>query len=131
LKTPIIVVVDSNPVHRNLINYNLVVHKFLEVHTFLSREDCLYRLNKNLVPDFIITDVNPADDSALRFLQRVHEISPSVRVIFFSAFDNPRMATELYHAGASDYIHKTNKPDLGISELIKNIRYLLRAKSIS
>jgi DNA-binding NarL/FixJ family response regulator len=131
MKTPVVVVVDRNPVHRNLINYNLVIHKFLEVHTFLSAEECLYRMNKSLVPDFIITDLDPADNGGFRFLEQVKVICPEARVIFFANFGDPDVAYRLHEAGATDYIPKSSKPDIGISELIKNIRYLTREKAVS
>jgi DNA-binding NarL/FixJ family response regulator len=131
MNTPVVVVVDRNPIHRNLINYNLVVNKFLEVHTFLSGDECLYRLKRNLVPDFIITDLNPGENSGFEFLEQVKELSPSCRVIFFASFSDPSIAHKLHDAGATDYIPKSNKPDIGISELIKNIRYLSRQKAMS
>jgi DNA-binding NtrC family response regulator len=131
MKTPVIVVVDRNPIHRNLINYNLVINRFLNVHTFLSGEECLYRLKRNLVPDFIITDLNPGDNNGFDFLEKVKELSPGAKIIFFAAFTDPEIAIRLHEAGATDYIPKTNKPDIGISVLIKNIRYLTREKALS
>jgi DNA-binding NarL/FixJ family response regulator len=131
MKTPVVVVVDRNPVHRNLINYNLVVNRFMDVHTFLSGEECLYRMKKNLVPDFIITDLNPTEHSGFDFLEQVREIAPSARVIFFAAFSDPEIAVQLHDAGATDYVPKSNKPDIGISELIKNIKYLTREMAMS
>ena len=131
MKTPVIVVVDRNPVHRNLINYNLVINKFLDVHTFLSGEECLYRMKRNLAPDFIITDLDPSEHSGFEFLEQVKEIAPSARVIFFANFGDPAIAIQLHDAGATDYIPKSNKPDIGISELIKNIKFLAREKAMS
>jgi len=131
MKTPVIVVVDRNPIHRNLINYNLVINRFLDVHTFLSGEECLYRLKRNLVPDFIITDLNPGDNNGFDFLEQVKALSPGAKIIFFAAFADPETAVRLHEAGATDYIPKTNKPDIGISVLIKNIRYLVREKALS
>jgi len=131
MKTPVVVVVDRNTIHRNLINYNLVLNNFLNVYTFLSGEECLYRLKKNLVPDFIISDLNPGDHSGFEFLEQVRKITPGTRVIFFAAFNDPETAIQLHNAGATDYIPKSNKPDIGISELIKNLRYLSREKAMS
>ncbi|MEI6682707.1 MAG: response regulator [Bacteroidota bacterium] len=131
MQTPVIAVVDNNPTHRSLINFYLVVNKFLEVHTFLSHDECLYRLHKNLRPDFLITDLPPAGHDVFEFLRLVKSDSPATKVIFFDAFDNQEMATLMHQAGATDYIRKLNKPDLGISELIKNIRFLQKEKSFS
>jgi DNA-binding NtrC family response regulator len=131
MKNPVVVVVDRNPVHRNLINYNLVIHKFLEVHTFLSWDECLYRMQKSLVPDFVITDLGQSIEGGLGFLAKVRELAPDARVIFFAAFPDRETAHILHEAGAADYIPKSNKPDLGTSELIRNIRYLTREKAVS
>ena len=131
MRTPVVVIVDRNPIHRNLINYYLALSKLLTVHTFLSGEECLYRLRKNFIPDFIITDLNPNDHSGFDFLKLVKEISPSTDVIFFADFDDPKIAIKLHEAGATDYIRKSTKPDIGISELIKNIKYLARERAMS
>lgn len=131
MRTPVVVIVDRNPIHRNLINYYLALSKLLTVHTFLSGEECLYRLKKSLIPDFIIADLNPNDLNGFDFLQRVKEISPSINVIFFAEFEDPKIAIKLHEAGAADYILKSNKPDIGISELIKNIKYLARERAMS
>ena len=131
MRTPVVVIVDRNPIHRSLINYYLTLSKLLTVHTFLSGEECLYRLRKNFIPDFIITDLNPNDHSGFDFLKLVKEISPSTDVIFFADFDDPKIAIKLHEAGATDYIRKSTKPDIGISELIKNIKYLARERAMS
>ena len=128
MERPVIVVVDSNPVHRNLLNYNLAVNKFLNVHTFISHDECLYRLKKNFIPDFIITDLDPNDPCRFDFLSGIKELSPTTSVIFFTELDDPEIVSLSQEAGAVDYILKTNKPDSGISELIKNIRFLAREK---
>jgi len=131
MQIPVIAVVDKNPTHRSLINFYLVVNKFLDVHIFLSHDECLYRLHKNFLPDFLITDLPPAGRDAVEFLRLVKTVSPATGVIFFDAFDDQKTATILDKAGATDYLHKLNKPDLGISELIKNIRFIQREKSVS
>ena len=131
MKTPVVFAVDTNPVHRSLINYYLGLSKFINVHTFQSGEECLYRMKKNLIPDFIITDYNHDDGSGFDFLRRVKEISPSINVIFFASFDDPAIAIKLHNAGATDYVPKSNKPDLGISELIQNIKFLAREIAMS
>ena len=131
MKTPVVFAVDTNPVHRSLINYHLGLSKFINVHTFLSGEECLYRMKKNLIPDFIITDYNHNDGSGFEFLRHVKEISPSIKVIFFASFEDPAIAIKLHDAGAADYVPKSNKPDLGISELIHNIKFLAREIAMS
>ena len=130
MKTPIVFVVDKNPVHLSLINYYLIMNRFFHVYTFPSGGECLYRLKRQFIPDFIITDYNPADYDGFDFVRTVKEISPYIRVIFFSSIDDPAIALRLFEAGASDYVIKTGKPNIGITELIRNIRYLLKEMTL-
>ena len=130
MKAPVIFVVDKNPMHRNLIRYNLELSKFTNVQTFISGEECIYRLQKNLSPDFLITSFFTGNQSGFDFLRQVLELSPSTQVIFFDTFEDAQLAGKLLQAGACDYVVKTRNSDAGISELLKNIRYLAREKAL-
>ena len=131
MHTPVIVVVERNNAHRNLINYNLILNKFLNTYTFPTGEECLYRLRRSLVPDFVIADLNPTDQGSIDFLHMVKDLCPKAHVIFFASFDDPKTAIRLHEAGATDYIQKSSKPGIGISELIQNIKFLALEKAIS
>jgi len=124
MKTPVIFLVDKNPIHRNLIRYNLELCKYTDIHTFPSGEECIYRLEKGIRPDFLITSFFTGNHLGFKFLQIIGELSPSTQVIFFDAFDDPLLARRLLEAGARDCVVKTRNPDAGISELLKNVRYL-------
>jgi DNA-binding NarL/FixJ family response regulator len=130
MKTPVIFVVDKNPIHRSLIKYNLNINKFTIVYTFQSGEECLYRLQKNLHPDFLITSFFTGNHSGFDFLRIVREISPTIQVVFFDAFDDPEVTGKLLTAGARDYVVKTKSPDLGISGLLKNLRYIINEQAL-
>jgi DNA-binding NtrC family response regulator len=123
---PLIFVVDKNPILRNLIRYNLEINRFANVHTFPTGEECLYRLQKNVLPDFLITGFFTPDTDGFDFLQNILGISPDIQVIFFDTFEDSHEAEKLLKAGACDYVVRTRNPDAGISELLKNIRYLIR-----
>jgi len=125
-KFPIFFIIDRNPIHSSLIKYHLNVNRFLNVRVFQSGEECIYRLSKNPAPDFLITDYDVGDYNGFDFLKKIREISPGIRVIFFSSCDDPILAVRLLEAGASDYLVKTSKLDIGISELVKNVKYLSR-----
>jgi len=107
------------------------MNRFFHVYTFPSGGECLYRLQKQLIPDFLITDYNPADYNGFEFVRTVKEISPYIRIIFFSSYENPETAVKLFEAGATDYVLKTSKANIGITELIKNIRYLYKEMTLS
>jgi DNA-binding NarL/FixJ family response regulator len=130
MKTPVIFVVDKNPIHRSLIKYNLNINKFTIVYTFQSGEECLYRLQKNIHPDFLITSFFTGNHSGFDFLRIVLETSPAVQVVFFDTFDDPAVTGKLLDAGARDYVVKTKNSDIGISGLLKNLRYIINEQAL-
>ncbi len=125
METPLIFVVDKNPIHRNLLKYRLESTRFADVQAFPSGEECLYRLQKHVHPDFLITSFFSGNYSGFEFLRLVQAISPSIRVIFFDIFEDHQVADMLIEAGACDYVGKTSNPDAGIAGLMKNLHYLL------
>lgn len=125
-KLSLIFVIDKNPIHNSLIKYHLNLNKFFNVQTFPSVDECLYRLNKQVFPDFIITDFNAGDPSIFDFLQKVRELSQSIQIIFFSSHDDPLLADHLLDSGATDFIVKTDRLETGITELIKNLKFLIK-----
>ncbi len=130
LKTPNVIIVDNNPAHRNLTRYYLESSRSCKVCSMVSYDECIYRLGKNPDFDFIVSELIPDETQALAFLENVREISSSVRVIFFARFNDPSAALRLHDAGATDYLVKSSGPDMGVAELIKNIRYLTREKAL-
>jgi two-component system, NtrC family, response regulator AtoC len=128
-KSPVIFVIDRNPIHSSLIKYHLNVNRFLNVQVFQTGEECIYRISKNVLPDFLISDYHIGDMNGFELIEKVREKSSLVRIFFFSAQDDPIFAVRLLEAGASDYILKTSKLDIGIAELIKNVKYLCREEN--
>jgi DNA-binding response OmpR family regulator len=129
MKSSVLFIVDKNQVHRSLLKYHLNVNKFNNVHVFQSGSECLYRIRKNLVPDFLIADLDIGDITGPELMEKVRELAPTVRFIFFASQDNPLFALKLLESGATDYIVKTKKIDLGINELVRNIDYLVRVEA--
>ena len=129
MKSSVLFIADKNQVHRSLLKYHLNVNKFSNVHVFQSGSECLYRIKKNFIPDFLIADLDIGDITGTELMEKVRELAPSVRFIFFSSQDNPLLALKLLESGATDYIVKTKKIDLGIKELVRNIAYLVRVEA--
>jgi DNA-binding response OmpR family regulator len=126
--TPLIFVIDKNPIHNSLIKYHLNVNRYFNVQSFSSGNECFYRLQKNVLPDFIIMDYVAGDLNGFDFLRKARALSPQSNIIFFSSYDDPILAVRLLDGGATDYIAKTGKLELGISELLKNLAFLCREK---
>ncbi len=125
-KLSLIFVIDKNPIHNSLIKYHLNLNKFFNVQTFPSVNECLYRLNKQLFPDFIIIDLIAGDPSVFDFLYKVRGLSEKIQIIFFSSHDDPLLADQLLDSGATDFIVKTDRLETGITELIKNLKFLIK-----
>lgn len=127
---PVIFVVDRNPIHRNLVKYFLEAARSGTVHTFPTGEECLYRLRKGPVPDFVITSFFTGDADGFGFLGSVMRTNPAIRVIFFDHFLDSDTAYRLIDEGACDFISKTADPETGVRELVKNLRYLSRTTTV-
>lgn len=126
MKSPVVFVIDRNPIHNSLIKYHLNVNKFFSIQTFRSGEECLYRINKGPIPDFLISDYDVGDITGFDLLKKVQVISSTIHVIFFSSYDDPILAVRLLDSGAADYIVKTGKLEMGIAELVKNVKFLAK-----
>ncbi|MDP1622108.1 MAG: response regulator [Bacteroidales bacterium] len=130
MKSSRIFIVDKNPIHRNLIRYNLESNKFTNVHVFPSGEECLYRMEHKIYPDLLIASFFTGNSTGFDFLRSILEISPFTLVIYFDKFEDPQLPQRLIEAGAHDFVGKTTDPDAGISALLKNINYLLRETAL-
>lgn len=124
--SPVIFVLDKNPIHRSLIKYHLNVNRFFNVQTFNSFDECNYRLNKGHLPDYLILDYTNDNTNSFEYLKVIQRMSPQTRVLFFSSYDDPILAVRLLDAGAVDYVSKTSKLEIGLRELIKNLKFLIK-----
>jgi response regulator RpfG family c-di-GMP phosphodiesterase len=125
-KSLLVFVIDKNPIHNSLVKYHLNVNRFFNVHSFPTGNECLYKLGKQVIPDFIVTDYDTGEMPGFDFLKKIQEVSPRIKTIFFSFYDDPILAVRLLDAGATDYIVKTNRLEIGIRELVKNMKFLIR-----
>lgn len=121
-----IFVIDRNPIHNSLIKYHLNINKFTLVYTFPNGQECLYRLQKGFIPDFIITDYDIGNYTGFDFLGKIRDRYPDLSLVYFSSIADPVLAMKLLEAGASDFIIKTSKLEAGISELLKNLKFILK-----
>ena len=126
MEKPEIFIVDRDSTRGNFLKYRLNTMNFSNIRVFSREEDCLYRLGKNDVPDFIITDPGDEADVALSFIKMVLQSNPSIKIICFTSSDDQDVADLFIAAGASDIILKKNREDSGINELVENIKYLLK-----
>ena len=128
MKIPVIFIVDKNTVHSNLLKYQLMVNKFSNVQVFSSVEDCLYRLRREEGPVYLIADSALGDFSGIEFLRMARKISPGVNVIFYSSTEDADIASALIENGATDYILKGGKIEQSMTELIRNLQFIINER---
>jgi DNA-binding NtrC family response regulator len=103
-KYPLIFVVEDNPVYNKLILNHLHTHKFPNVESFLTGEECLK--NIHLKPDIIIQDFLLDGVNGLDVLITTRKRYPSTDFIFLSGQDSIEVAVNCMKHGAYDYIIK-------------------------
>jgi DNA-binding NtrC family response regulator len=123
MRDPVIFIVDTNPVHGNLVKYHLTINRFTNVWLFTSVEECLYRLRKQS-PDFLVSEYDLGRYNGLELLRMAGKISQGTRVVFFTSVEDAGIAHSLLAEGALDYIVKTSRLEASISELIRNLVFL-------
>ena len=126
MDNPLIFIVDRDSTRGNFLKYRLSTMNFSNIRVFSREEDCLYRLGKNELPDFIITDPGHIPDVALSFIRMVLQSNQAIKIICFTSSDDQEVADQFLEAGASDIILKKSNEDPGIDELVENIKYLLK-----
>lgn len=120
----VIFIFDHNPVHRNIVQYQLSRAGFSRIHICRTTEECFYRLEKELIPDFLIVDMPAIAETGAGLIRRVKTFDSGIRIIFFTENDETEVAGQIMEAGADDYILKSKDLAHGIKELASNIRYL-------
>ena len=78
-----------------------------------------------LKPDVIVVDVGMPLMNGLEAALRLKELMPAVKLIFLTMNEDPDLAVEAMHRGASGYLLKSS----AASELIRAIHLALKAKS--
>jgi two-component system response regulator NreC len=81
-------------------------------------------LSRTLHANVIIMDVTMPDTNGIEATGRILKESPGVKILVLSAHSDPRVAIEMFKAGASGYASKRSK----FSEIIQAIREVMEGK---
>lgn len=65
------------------------------------------RLARRLKPDVVLLDVRFGDEDGLDAIRKIREAAQGLRVVMFSAYENPTYVARSVSAGAHDYLVKT------------------------
>ncbi len=75
--------------------------------SFGSCEPALDLLRKGSLPDLILMDIGLPGLSGIEGIRRAKEISPSVKVVMLTVFEDTDNIMQAIAAGASGYLHKS------------------------
>ena len=64
-----------------------------------------------LQPDVIVLDVNLPDGDGLKACRLITQQYPAMKVIVFTAVEDPDIRRRAFEAGASDFVHKLELAD--------------------
>ena len=126
-RTTVFIIEKDGPV-ANLIRYQLLSHSSKHVQVFPTPSECLYFMHKKSIPDYLIADLAHPDIHASAFLKDVLQSFPGVKVLFLSPYTDSSLVNRLMEEGASDYIYKSERTEVWIHELIKNMEFLVKQK---
>lgn len=99
-----ILVVDDEQIVLNLVEDTLSDEGYA-VTTTLSANEAIELVKKNYF-DFVLTDIRMPEMSGIELIKRIHEIAPTVGVIFMTGYANLDTAKQAIKEGAYDYIMK-------------------------
>lgn len=118
-----IYLLEDSKVVTQLLKFDLVNEFNCEVITFDNGNDLVQNLS--LKPDVIILDHfidNEFQENGLVVLNRIKEINKVIPVIMFTGQHDLKLAVNLIHAGAVDYIDKNEDSFLeNINNSVRNI----------
>ena len=110
-----VLVVDDHPgmlraICRLLeLEYDVVGH--------LAAGERLLEAAQHLNPDVIVLDMNLADSDGLTLCRQIMEANSRIKVILFTAMEDPEIRRLAFEAGAAAYVHKLALDDDLLSAL--------------
>jgi DNA-binding NarL/FixJ family response regulator len=105
--------------------FRKLLEPHFEIVGTVSDGRALMEAAPNLKPDVIVVDIGMPLMNGLEAGQRLKEQMPAVKIIFLTMNEDPDVATQAMHSGASGYLLKSS----AASELISAIHASLKGKS--
>ena len=94
------------------------------VGTVGSGEEALEAVER-LKPEVVLMDVRLPGIDGVSAVKRIHETSPSVKFVIFSAYGDKRLLSDALAAGARGYVMKGSPPE----DLVRAIRTVAEGKA--
>ncbi len=119
-KSPLIFIVEDNPVYSKLIASYLKTNKFTNTETFSSGEDVLKAMERQ--PKIVIQDYLLDGMNGIEVLKKAKQIAPDVEFLFLSGQDSIDIAINTMKYGAYDYIVKDQ---MALKKMVNKINKIL------
>ncbi len=124
-KSPLIFVVEDNPVYSKLVVSYLKTNKFANIEAFSSGEDVLKAMERQ--PKIVIQDYLLDGMNGIEVLKKAKQIVPDVEFIFLSGQDSIDIAINTMKYGAYDYIVKDQ---MALKKMVNKINKILSVNQL-
>lgn len=110
-------IVENNKIYVNMLEYIFTKDLTYRFVNFNSGEECL--ANMHLDPGIIVLDHTLPGKSGLDTLPEIRKTHPDAQVIMLISDKDDKLPSQLFAAGADDYVLKDNTGIEGIAEKIE------------
>jgi len=118
-------VVDDHTVVRQGLDLLLGDIDDLEIVGQVADGEEALRAVEELQPEVVLMDVRLPGIDGVSAVKRIHETSPNVKFVIFSAYGDKRLLSDAIAAGARGYVMKGSPPD----DLLRAIRTVAEGKA--
>jgi DNA-binding NarL/FixJ family response regulator len=120
-----IILAESNNIVRNGIKYLLEKESDIEiVGEAVNGEEVLNLLDKGIIPDIILADINMPVMGGIELTEKLAVISGMIKVILLTMYDDENCITKAFETGVMGYLYK----NIGADELLFAIKHVYQNK---
>jgi len=130
MKNTEIFIVNHHLAQGTFLKYHMNLNGFKNVRLYQNYDECLYTIQKDHTPQFMVMDCTDSISADLKFIQLIHKYNSAIRIIIFSENDNPENVRQFFNAGITDYIVKLEKSTNRINELISNLQFIIKKENL-
>src|SRR3712207_5326254 len=118
-------VVDDHSVVRQGLNLLLGGIDDLEIVGEVANGEEALQAVEDLQPEVVLMDVRLPGIDGVSAVKRIHETSPGVKFVIFSAYGDKRLLSDAIAAGARGYVMKGSPPE----DLVRAIRTVAEGRA--
>jgi len=122
-----VILADDHTLMRETLRMLLEAEKDIEVVGDVADGHAALKLANELKPDVVVMDVGMPDMNGIDATRRLLAENPKMRVVALSAFSSRQYVLEMFDAGATAYISKSEAAEEllhAVRAVVKNQKYL-------